>query len=227
MNKIHEVFPLIVYQGSIENHLEFKEKNLDSLRSYWFNGYENESPEASGRIFAHLNSEYFDLFSELKRNIDNYFTHLEIDYSKLKYHITKSWVGYHADDKTPSVKPHTHNESNLSFVYYLKTDETSDKLCVAQKENRNECFEGIFHTSDKDDKNLIKKYNRYNCNFYTITPYEGTVLIFPSDLGHFTQKFTTRDGERVVIAGDVRVTLTKETSDHYQGSTHPSQWMEL
>lgn len=225
MNKIHEVFPLIVYQGSIEGHLDFKEKNIDSLRSYWFNGYENESPEYSGKIFTHLNPDYAHFFSELKRNIDNYFIYLDIDYSKLNYHVVKSWVGYHADDSTPSVKPHTHNESNLSFVYYLKTDETSDKFCVAQERNKNECFEGMFQTSEH--RNLITKYNRYNCNFYTITPHEGSVVIFPSNIGHFTQKYTTRVGERIVIAGDVRITLTEDRPDYHQGCTHPSQWKEL
>jgi hypothetical protein len=51
MNKVHEMFPLIVYQGSIDCHQEFKEKNINSLRDYWFNGYENESPELSGKFF--------------------------------------------------------------------------------------------------------------------------------------------------------------------------------
>ena len=58
MNKSHELFPLVVYQGTIDCHNEFKEKHIDSLRDYWFNGYQNESPEYSGRIFVHHNKEY-------------------------------------------------------------------------------------------------------------------------------------------------------------------------
>ena len=50
MNKVHEIFPLIVYQGSINSH-EHMKKHIDVLREYWFDGYENESPEYSGRIF--------------------------------------------------------------------------------------------------------------------------------------------------------------------------------
>ena len=78
-----------------------------------------------------------------------------------------------------------------------------------------------------DEFNLIKRYNKYNCSFYTITPHEGSVVIFPSNLGHFTQKHMDRVDERIVIAGDIRVTLNKDQYMHHQGSTHPSQWLEL
>ena len=56
--RIHKLFPLVVYQGEIDSHKEFKEKHLNSLRDYWFNGYENESPEYSGKIFLHKEEKY-------------------------------------------------------------------------------------------------------------------------------------------------------------------------
>lgn len=224
-NKFHEIFPLVVYQGVVECHNEFKSKNLNTLREYWFNGYINESPEYSGRIFAHLNEDNKALFKELRTHIDNYFKILNVDHSKLDYHVIKAWVGCHLNDDTPSVKPHTHNESNLSFVYYLKSDETSDKFCIAQQKNHNECVGDLFQTAIQ--RNLIIGYNKYNCNVYTITPIEGSILIFPSNIGHFTQKFTKRKDERIVIAGDIRVTLNRDNPDYHQGSTHPSQWLEL
>jgi len=225
MNKIHEMFPLIVYQGSIECHQRLKEENIDSLRDYWFNGYQNESPEYSGKIFVHHQPKYKSFFDDLKKNIDEYMKHLNVDHTKLNYHIIKSWVGYHKDNETPSITPHFHNESNISFVYYLKTDETSDKLCIQQLKNINEIVGGLFEVADT--KNILTGYNRYNCNYYTITPTEGTVVIFPSHTYHFTQQFTERKGERIVIAGDIRVTLNSKNPDYHQGSTHPSQWLEL
>lgn len=224
MNKVHELFPLVVYQGKVDCHEEFKSKHLESLKQYWFNGYENESPEFSGKIFIHLQQKYKSFFDSLKKNVDEYMKHLNVDYTKLDYHISKSWVGYHKGD-TPELKPHYHNESNISFVYYLDTNETSDKFCVNQKYNRNEVVGGLFETSEQ--RNLLTGFNRYNCNYYTITPTEGTVLLFPSNVHHFTQQFTERIGERIVIPGDIRVTLKKENANYHQGSTHPSQWLEL
>ena len=225
MNKVHEMFPLVVYQGTIDCHEQFKRDNLNLLRDYWFNGYKNESPECSGRLFLHEKKECKSLFDSLKDNIDQYMNHLNIDHTLFKYHVAKSWVGAHKDDSTPSVVPHFHNSSDLSFVYYLKTDSTSDKFCVDQLSNSNEFMECLFETAK--ETNTLLGYNRYNCNVYTITPIEGTVLIFPSNVRHHTQKFTERKDERIIIAGDVRVTLTSKHFKYHQGTTHPSQWLEL
>jgi hypothetical protein len=225
VNKVHEIFPLIVYQGTIDCHEKFKEQNLETLCDYWFNGYENESPEVSGNIFSHLNDDYSMFYESLKKCIVEYFDHLKVNHTLFDFHVVKSWVGYHKDDDTPSIPTHFHNESNISFVYYLKTDESSDKFCVSQESNRNEVSGGLFETSDKF--NTLFGFNRYNCNHYNISPIEGSVLLFPSDLLHGTQKIGERKDERIVIAGDIRVTLKPEHFRHHQGCTHPSQWLEI
>lgn len=225
MNKVHELFPLVVYQGTVDCHDKFKKDCLDSARDYWFNGYENESPEYSGRIFLHLDKKYSDFFISLRKNLDEYLEHLDVDSSLINYHIVKTWVGYHKDDDTPSIPPHFHNESNISFVYYLKSDSTSDKFCVNQASNVNEISGGLFETADK--RNTLLKFNRYNCNQYTISPIEGTVLLFPSSVLHNTLKHSVRDGERIVIAGDIRITLKQNNPEYHQGCTHPTQWLEL
>lgn len=227
MKKIHEVFPLVVYQTTIGCHQEFKEKYLDEIKKYWFNGYKYESPEASSRIFLHLNDKYVVLFDCLKESFNEYFDVLNIKYETLNYHIVKSWVVYHKNDDTPPLRPHKHNEANISFVYYLKTDETSDNFIVSQPpdNNINQVCEGFFDIAD--EHNIMNGFNRYNCNHYSITPTEGTVLIMPTGTYHHTLKKVPRVNERVAIAGDVRVTLKPEYYRHHQGCTHPSQWREL
>ena len=225
MNRVHEIFPLVIYQNTIDCHQQFKDEHLDEVKEYWFNGYKNESPECSGKIFLHKDYRYKFFFDDLKTSIDFYHQNLGVDFRKLDYHITKSWVGYHKDDETPSIPAHFHNEANLSFVYYLKTDKSSDKFCLQQAQNRNESVSGMFEVANEN--NILLNYNKYNCNFYTITPHEGSVIIFPSNVLHFTQKKEKRVDERIVIAGDVRVTLKPEYHNHHQGSTHPSQWSQL
>ena len=222
MGKVHEVFPLVIYQGNIDCHDKFKQYT-DELKEYWFNGYENESPEYSGRIFLHAKPKYEMFFDDLKKNIDEYYKELNVDHTKLSYFISKSWVGYH-NKEIPQLNPHYHNEANISFVYYLKSSDNSDKFCVSQRNNINENTGGIFEASEQ--RNTLMGYNRYNCNFYTITPYEGSVLIFPSDTLHSTIKGKDTE-ERIVIAGDVRVTLKPDYSNYHQGCTHPTQWLEL
>ena len=79
--------------------------------------------------------DYCKPFFHVKVNIDNYMQHLNVNHELFDYHVTKSWVGYHKDNETPSIPAHFHNESNLSFVYYVHTNESSDKFCVSQLKN--------------------------------------------------------------------------------------------
>ena len=146
MSKVHEVFPLVIYQGNIDCHEKFKQYTWE-LKQYWFDGYENESPENSGRIFLHGNCRYEMFFDSLKKNIDEYMKHLNVDYEKLSYFISKSWVGYH-NNEVPALNIHNHNEANISFVYYLKSSDNSDKFCVTQHTNPNENT-GAFSRQDK------------------------------------------------------------------------------
>ena len=114
---------------------------------------------------------------------------------------------------------------NLTLVFILCPSlQKLDKFCLVDKDNRNQNTGGLFETSKQ--RNTILSFNRYNCDRYTITPYEGSVLLFPSDVIHQTLGVKYSD-ERIVIAGDIRVTLKPEYYNYHQGSTHPSQWLEL
>lgn len=221
--KVHEVFPTLIAQDTIEVHQEFKTQYFEELKTLWFNGYENETPENSGRCSLHLNKNYISFFQALKKSICNYLELLEIDHEKLNINFIKSWIGYHNKD-IPQLKPHIHNGSDISFCYYLSSDDTSDKFCVHSSNNLNEVSGNIFEPSNK--YNLIKKYNKYNCGNYTITPHEGTVVIFPSNLSHSTLKKQNLK-DRYVIAGDVKLCLKPEYNLHHQSMPHPSLWLSL
>jgi uncharacterized protein (TIGR02466 family) len=221
--KIHEVFPTLILQDEIEIHYEFKEKHFDELKKMWFNGYENETPENSGRCSIHLNSNYRELFTCFQKSVQKYLNLLEVCYEKFNINFTKSWVGYHNKD-IPNLKPHIHNGSDISFCYYLSSDSTSDKFCVHNSNNMNEISGNIFEPSNK--YNTIKKFNKYNCPNYTITPKEGTIIIFPSNLTHSTLKKENLS-DRYVIAGDVKLCLKEEYNLHHQSMPHPNLWLTL
>jgi uncharacterized protein (TIGR02466 family) len=221
--KVHEVFPIVVAQDTIDIHDEFKEKYFNELKTLWFNGYENETPENSGRCSLHLNKDYYPLFNSLVKCVRKYLDLLEIQHEKLDINITKAWVGYHNED-IPQLKPHIHNGADISFCYYIQSDESSDKFCVHNTNNLNELSKGMFETGDRF--NLLKKFNRYNCEHYTITPHEGTVVLFPSSLMHSTLK---RDNlsDRYVIAGDIKLCLKEEYNLHHQSMPNPKLWISF
>jgi len=221
--KVHEVFPIAIAQDTIDIHDEFKEKYFDELKILWFNGYQNETPENSGRCSLHLNQNYYPLFNSLVKCVRNYLDILEVQHEKLDINITKAWIGYHNKD-IPQLNPHIHNEANISFCYYIQSDESSDKFCVHNANNLNELSKGMFETGDRF--NLLKKFNRYNCEHYTITPHEGTVVLFPSNLMHSTLKKNNLT-DRYVIAGDIKLCLKEEYNLHHQSMPNPKLWLSF
>ena len=221
--KVHEVFPIVVAQDTIDNHYEFKTQYFEELKSQWFNGYENETPENSGRASLQLNNNYHSLFKSIAKSTKKYLELFEVQHDKLDIAIVKAWVGYHNKD-IPQLTPHIHNCSDISFVYYLSSDESSDKFCVHNTNNLNEVSGCMFETGN--EFNLISRFNKYNCPQYTITPHEGTVVIFPSKLKHSTLK---RDnlGDRYVIAGDIKLSLKPEYNHYHQNMPSPDVWLTI
>jgi hypothetical protein len=221
--KIHEVFPVLILQDEIDCHIEFKTQYFEELKSLWFDGYKNETPENSGKCSLQLNPNYLNFFKSLKKSVCKYLNLFEVDYEKLNLNVVKSWVGYHNKD-IPQLKPHIHNGADISFCYYLSSDSTSDKFCAHNQNNLNEVASGLFETGKKF--NLIKKFNKYNCENYTISPYEGTVLIFPSHLMHSTLKKQNLF-DRYVIAGDIKLTLKEKYNLYHQTTPDPKLWLQL
>ena len=221
--KIHEIFPILISQDKIDLHEEFKEKYFEELKSLWFNGYNNETPENSGRCSLHLNETYLGFFQSLKRSVCRYLDLLEVDHEKLDINFIKSWVGYHNKD-TPQLKMHYHNDADISFCYYLLADETSDKFCVYDHTLRNEPGGGIFEVGE--NYNMIKKFNKYICDKYTITPEEGTILLFPSKMNHSTLKKENLE-DRYSLIGDIKLCLKPEYNLYPQSCPHHTFWLEL
>jgi len=229
-HQIYELFPTIVYRGEIKCHQDFKKKYLEELCEYWHWSEDLprekiNSPENSGRYFLHHEEKYQDFFECLDENVRNYLSVLDIDESKLNVYVTKSWVNIHRQD-LPETKVHIHNCSDISFCYYLNSNETSDKLCFHQTENKNEVSEFLFETSNQNFS-LIEKFNRYNCNKYTISPIEGTLVLFPSSMLHSTLRQEFMQGTRVSICGDVTLTLKEEFIKCEYSRVDPSLWRKV
>lgn len=221
--KIHEVFPTAIGHDFIDCHEEFKEKYFEEIKNEWFTRYEEEIVGRSGKILFHLNGHYDQFFKSLAKSVEKYLILLGVDISKLNLHITNCWVG-HQDKKSPPLKVHTHNSSDISFCYYLQSDESSDKFCVHPIKNYNEVTGGLFDVSS--DNPITKISNKYNCDTYAIAPVEGSVIIFPSSLPHSTLKQPNLH-DRYVIAGDIKITLKPKYYEQSQSIPHPTQWLDL
>ncbi len=230
-HQIYEIFPTIIYRGEISCHKEFKDNYLEKLKKYWHYSEELpreelQSPENSGRYFLHHEEKYKDFFKSLSDNVRQYLRVLDVEDQLLNVNITKSWLNIHKED-LPNIKTHIHNCSDISFCYYLSADETSDKLCFHQYKNSNEVSEFMFETTKSGKYNLIKNYNKYNCNNYLVTPIEGTVVLFPSSMMHSTLQMQERFGERVSICGDVTLTLRTDYIKCEYSRVDPTLWRQF
>ena len=87
--KVHEVFPIVVAQDELDVHQEFKNRYFEELKTLWFNGYENETPENSGRCALHLNPNYKVFFESLKRSVVKYKTSVQQLKNMLDEHETR------------------------------------------------------------------------------------------------------------------------------------------
>ena len=71
--------------------------------------------------------------------------------------------------------PHTHPNSYMSGVYYVKVPKNSGDLVLKHPSN----LQSIFTPSG-----VIKSYNEYNCSKWNITPEAGKLIMFPSWIEH-------------------------------------------
>lgn len=233
--EVIDLFPLAFYRGYVKDHFEIKENFIKDIKDYNNKCYHRRSPS---NLF-HRESEYNLIFDSLKINFNQYMNTLGIDEKKISYHIVKCWTDYKGPDSDlihdlnstrydlgtePSIS-HWHNHSDLTFVYYVSANETSDKFYLENQNSNQNDFDAIFETSM--DQNILKETNKYNTKHFVVQPEEGMILIFPSKYYHYARRFTKRVGERIVIAGDVRITSSVDGSRQKQASTHPSLWRQL
>jgi hypothetical protein len=233
-HEITDIFPLAFYRGYVNCHQEVK-NNILRLKRYNDECFKNRVPF---NLFHH-EEEFKFLFPSLRENFNFYIKTLGVDCTKVSYHVVKSWIDYKKPDSDeydyvneirydmstePSIS-HWHNHSDLTFVYYVCADETSDKFYLENQYGNQNDFDAILEASMTD--NILTEWNKYNTKYHVVQPEEGTIMIFPSKLYHFARRFTKRIGDRIIIAGDIKVTSTIERSKQKQTATHPSLWREL
>lgn len=229
-HQIYEIFPTVIYRGEIKCHQEFKEQHYKDLLNYWHFApdlprQELKSPENSGRYFLHHEEKYSQFFECLDENVRQYLKTLNVKEERLNTYVTKSWLNIHKED-LPDIKIHTHNCSDISFCYYLNCNASADLLCFHQDKNINEVSEFMFETNHHE-YTLLEGFNKYNCSAYTLTPIEGTVVLFPSSLMHSTLQKIERRGQRVSICGDVTLTLKEDYIKCEYSRLDPSLWRRI
>lgn len=117
------------------------------------------------------------------------------------YNISTTWVNY--QKKYEFNPPHSHT-ANLSFVSWISipydiNEELSLDNCKYSNKPSNSIFEFIWGSGKKDRK--IRQHP-----LFISKEWEGTIVLFDSNLSHTVYPFFTSDGYRISMSGNLAIT---------------------
>tara|TARA_R100000808_G_scaffold25001_1_gene60336 strand:- start:3090 stop:3671 length:582 start_codon:yes stop_codon:yes gene_type:complete len=180
----YNIFPTVV--GSVKLNLD-----LNSLENYC----KNIKLKSKGRVLSNIygyQSNDLDLKDEKLKEFLTILYATAQDYAlnilelKNKLRISNMWFNYNT--KKCSNGAHVHPDSVVSGVFYVKTPPHSGDIIF----HREDAFVYFARHAFKDKD--FKKFNFFNSRYWSITPEENTLLLFPSWLLHsVTENITEKE----------------------------------
>lgn len=133
--------------------------------------------------------ELKELRNDLLDIIRKYFKAVYSPAGNVDVHITQSWVNFTKPGEFHHV--HSHNNSFLSGVFYIRSDAETDKI--------------VFHKQENSGLSIdlpATEWNSYNSKTWWYPVGTGDIILFPSNLVHEVPK-TTSDSDRISLAFNV------------------------
>lgn len=224
-----KIFPTTIYIGELPNHEENKKYfyNLYPKYDYEETEYITTVSEECGNPLLHLEPDLEPLFKNISLHIKNYIQDTLLLKDVFDITITKTWL---SRTRNPEyhIPAHTHSSSHISFVYYINIPKNSHKLKFLNIHEPNSLFSDIFHGARNKDSAFVNSYNEHNAQSFSLTPEEGTIIIFPSKLPHGTEAIDENfKGERLAIVGDCSLILKEDQLKYSMGYVHEKYWKKF
>ena len=226
--EIFDFFPLTIFKDKIVISEKEKKKitefilktakepdNLDKKKGDAWLG------DIRGHEYLFTNSIMKNLSVLIGEKIKLYTNVLNLDSEKLSFYYQRTWATV---TKTKErIQPHSHDQSNISFAYYLlKPPQSGDIRFIAEPQN--EIAKGLFH-KEKFDLGLLKGVNPRNTPNIDLHVKEDDIVIFPSKTKHATIPNLT-DNSRISISGDITIML-KDSFGHERLMPHFNNWQQF
>ncbi|PPR45863.1 MAG: hypothetical protein CFH18_00701 [Alphaproteobacteria bacterium MarineAlpha5_Bin8] len=226
--EVFDFFPLSVFKDKII--LSNSEKNL--IKKFIIDSEEKSKKvikrkgdawlgDTRGQEFLLKNNIMNNLTNLISQKIKLYTEMLSLDNDKLIFFYQRSWATITKTNER--IQPHSHDQSNISFAYYLTKPKNSGNIRFIT-EPQNEIAKGLFH-KEKLDLGLLKKVNKRNTPNIDLHIEEDNIVIFPSKTKHATIPSTSND-TRISISGDVIIML-KDSFGHERLMPHFDNWQEF
>jgi len=130
-----------------------------------------------------LHEEKYKQILESIQNEINYYVYNILNVSKdITFNISTSWLMKHTDSKHFS-QPHVHVGAILSGCLYIKTDKKCGNIKFLDYQQQ--CISRALPYPFSFN---YEKYNIYNSSEWEIEVEDDLLLIFPSDLYHYTER---------------------------------------
>ena len=241
--QIRSVFPTAIGVDQLDQntHVQFKEIfTQNAMRHVLRSG---ETGEDNGMIDIHLDPNFKPVIDYVHDRFIDYLNVFNVNTGMYDFNYVKAWMQVLREYETP---PHTHSDSMYTWIYYInvpKNPLTAKLLCVENPiasmspfmNNANEGYPTMF--SYIDNKNL----NAFNTMVETFETHEGTFLIMPAHLKHWTipaqgerstyyqapaKNIVSLKKNRVCIAGDIVLSYKEEHArGKNQGMQPVSRWL--
>jgi uncharacterized protein (TIGR02466 family) len=167
------LFPTPIAKINLERDLSSIEKN--------FICNQNRNPkkiEDMNLVSQTINSRLLDddilcdLKSFFEKSLNDFFQEILKPSTNVCLKITQSWANY--TNINEYHHGHNHPNSVISGVFYVNTNENSDKIIFSRNA----------HTSITPYAIDTEEYNLWNANHWELDAEEGSLLLFPSTLYH-------------------------------------------
>tara|TARA_B100000029_G_C17351723_1_gene879184 strand:+ start:5 stop:706 length:702 start_codon:yes stop_codon:yes gene_type:complete len=210
MSEIINLFPVSIYKSKISLNDKDKKNMIneillmknESLKKSSTLKADNKSwtGDVSGYDQICQNPNFSNLFQNIQEHVKKYCELLYIDHEKLDFYFQRSWATVSTGKE--NISAHRHDQSHLSFAYYLQKNEKDSRIYFLDHSKQNEFIPQLFSSASVAKTNLIKERNITNSPRVNITASEDDIVIFPSKTLHGTESNISNE-QRISISADI------------------------
>ena len=206
--KIHNFFPLSVFQDQIQMSIDEKNNLINEIRKMKDTSQnlgsigksESWTGDTQGFEYLHKNKVFDKLFDEIKKKIILYLNFLKVDQEQIDIFMQRSWATISNNKEV--IRKHQHLQSHISFAYYLKKNPEDANFILHDEIKRNEFIPALFTSKTLQKEKVVKEPTYASAPRINLEVKEDDIVIFPSKTPHGTDQ-TLNNNERISISGDV------------------------
>jgi uncharacterized protein (TIGR02466 family) len=226
MGRFVHIFPLSIFRDQLELSDDYRRQVVERILE--MEGAAQQSKptahsawlgDTQGHEFLFQKKEFGEMFHQIAAKIREYANALGLDTDLIDFYFQRSWATI--TRRGEWINEHAHEQSNISFAYYLQKPDASGGISFITYNHPNEMSRGIF-TPAKANLGFIKQPSMLTWNTVSMDPAEGEIVIFPSKTLHATSA-SQSDQPRISISADVSM-LLRNSRGHETMMPHFSHW---